>query len=132
MKPYLNIKGIELSAPSLQLPELKDTAILVRSRIKYCKVVKSYVRSTRGSNRIDLKGCLVWNSGNLKNFEWRSKMLEQNAAVENEKEKVKEKGFNVELFEDLEDRFKGNTSINFLKPIPPEYSRRSENVIYLH
>ena len=132
LKPYLNIKGIELSAPSLQLPELKDTAILVRSRIKYCKVVKSYVRSTRGSNRIDLKGCLVWNSGNLKNFEWRSKMLEQNAAVENEKEKVKEKGFNVELFEDLEDRFKRNTSINFLKPIPPEYSRRSENVIYLH
>ena len=59
-------------------------------------------------------------------------MLEQNAAVENEKEKVKEKGFNVELFEDLEDRFRENTSINFLKPIPPEYSRRSGNIIYLH
>ena len=131
LNPYLNNNRIETSTPSLQLPELKDTAILIQSRIKFCKLVKSYVRSTRGSNRIDLKHYLVWNSDNLQSFDWRSKLLEQDVVVENEKEKVEGKGINVEPFVDLEDRFKENTSTNFLEPIPPEYFQKKGNIIYL-
>ena len=131
LNPYLNNNRMETSTPSLQLPELKDTAILIQSRIKFCKLVKSYVRSTRGSNRIDLKHYLVWNSGNLQSFDWRSKLLEQDVVVENEKEKVEGEGINVEPFVDLEDRFKQNTSTNFLEPIPPEYFQKKGNIIYL-
>ena len=131
LNPYLNNKGIESSAPSLKLPELKDTAVLIQSRIKYCKVVKSYVRSTRGSNRVDLKDYYVWNSGNLQSFQWRSKLLEQDVVVEKEREKVEGKGINVEPFVDVEDRFKQNTSTNFLEPIPPEYFQKKGNIIYL-